>query len=433
MAHKKALKNAVVLQSGGPTAVINRTLIGILEAWTIYGRGILFGSLFGIKGLLNNKLIALYPTNCLRLHKIGLSPSAALGTSRHSLKKSGKPNEKDLEIIFENLIENHIGYVFLIGGEDSRENGHTLSLYLKDKESDIVVVHVPKTIDNDLTLTHHSPGYGSAAQFVVEAVAGIDLDNRAMPGVVIDIIMGRSAGWLTAAAFLARKCVYPISLSSQKSLIVNPGPHLIYLPETPFSIEKFLADIDLTMRNCGRSHIALAEGIAEHKEITDYIENLGGTSFLKEICGKDSFGHPQLSGNGVLGLMLCHMVKRGLNPKRVRANTFDQLQRSFNMVSKTDAKEAYKVGAYAVKHAVRDRRHMMVVIENGDESSSSLKITHADISAAFVDGQPRIKLFPEQFIVNGHSISDSFEGYMGINGPKNKALVKLPNFAALDL
>jgi len=211
------------------------------------------------------------------------------------------------------------------------------------------VFHIPKTIDNDLRVHDHTPGYGSAAKFVAAAIMGDDYDNRSLPGIKIDVLMGRNAGYLTAAAALAR----------QHS---EDGPHLIYIPEQPVDIDKFVADVDAIYTKRGRCLIAVSEGI---------ITPDGKTWFevLAETHERDAHGNLQLSGSGELGDHMANLIEKRLTPAggkklRVRADTFGYIQRSFpGCVSEVDAKEARMVGQLAVRFSV----------ERGNRGSVAMK------------------------------------------------------------
>lgn len=437
-----AAGSAVVLQSGGPTAVINASLIGIAEAWQEMNDGKLFGALYGVKGLIDGNLVLLYPRNDFqKLRSVNYSPSAALGSSRHSLRdKSGKSKENELLEIFSVLKRQNIKFVFLIGGEDSRENAHTISLFARSQQIDISVAHIPKTIDNDLTLTHHSPGFGSASQFLINAVAGLELENRAMKGILIDVAMGRNSGWLAASASVAKLCFasVPEDFERQHYLAVNHceesfGPHLVYLPEVNFQKEKFLADIFDVEKKYGRAHVVVSEGIAEHKEVKNYSRKLFGEEFLTAMCGSDDFGHPQINGD-MLGLVLCHLARTGLkNSHRVRSETFGHLQRSFPMFSEADSQQAFDCGEYAVRQA-RTGREKFIAVVLGKEHSlcNSSKVSHANLDDAFKDGRPKIKTFPQELIENGNQISTTFRDYIGIGDRGSAALVTIPNFRVID-
>jgi ATP-dependent phosphofructokinase / diphosphate-dependent phosphofructokinase len=194
-------------------------------------------------------------------------------------------------------------------------------------------VHIPKTIDNDLMGNDHTPGFPSAARFVMQAFAGADLDNSALPGVYVAVVMGRHAGFLTAAAALAR-------------VGVDDGPHLIYLPERVFEIDRFLADVKAVYSRLGRCVVAVSEGI--HDARGDSV-----AARLAKRVERDAHGNVQLSGTGALADLLCDEIKDKLGIKRVRGDTFGYLQRSFlGCVSDVDAREARVVGERAVHHAL---------------------------------------------------------------------------------
>jgi len=316
----------LIAQSGGPTMVINQSLVGaVLAARASAAIGRIYGARNGIQGILEERLTDLrLPTREI-LERVARTPSAALGSVRR------KPTPADCAAIFGVLHRLEIRYFFYIGGNDSAETVHIINEEARRSGYELACFHIPKTIDNDLRENDHTPGYGSAARFVACAVMGDDLDNRALGGVKIDVIMGRNAGFLTAAAALGRKRP-------------DDGPHLIYLPERPFDIERFIADVQRAVKTFGRCVVAVSEGIADK----------GGTpivaKFLKET---DSHGNVQLSGTGALGDLLADALRARGGIKRVRADTFGYLQRSFpGMVSPADAVEAREAGVAAVRAAV---------------------------------------------------------------------------------
>ena len=239
------------------------------------------------------------------------------------LKSSGQK-------VFAVLKKYNIRYFFYIGGNDSAETTHIINEAAIQAGYEMKCFHICKTIDNDLRENDHTPGFGSAAKFVVQAFMGDNLDNRSLPGVKINVIMGRHAGFLTAAAALAR--AYP-----------DDGPHLIYLPERPFSLDRFVADVKAAYEKYKRCVIAVSEGISDEKG------EAIASKFIKEV---DSHGNVQLSGSGALGDVLAKEVKEKAQISRVRADTFGYLQRSFvGVVSDVDAKEARLAGQTAVKFA----------------------------------------------------------------------------------
>jgi len=207
--------NAVVGQSGGPTCVINQSLVGVIEAVRdMGGVGSLLGANHGVRGVIEEKFIPLDAIDGGTLERIANTPSAALGSTRD------KPDADYCEKIFRVCKKHDVRYFFYIGGNDSADTARIVNELANDAGYELRVVHIPKTIDNDLRTTDHCPGYGSAAKFVACALMGDDRDNAAIPGVKIDVIMGRHAGWLTAASALGRQDE-------------SDGPHLIYLPERP--------------------------------------------------------------------------------------------------------------------------------------------------------------------------------------------------------
>jgi 6-phosphofructokinase 1 len=313
----------LIAQSGGPSMVINQSLVGaVLQAKKQKQIKNIYGALHGIKGILAENLIDLRKESLETLNAVAATPSSALGTVRK------KPSAEDCKAIFKVLHKYEIRHFFYIGGNDSAETAHIINEEARKAGYELNCFHIPKTIDNDLRENDHTPGFGSAAKFVACAVMGDNLDNRALPGVKIDVIMGRHAGFLTAASALAR--VYP-----------DDGPHLIYLPERPFSIPRFLKDVEAVYKKYGRCVVAVSEGISDEKGVAI------ASKFIKET---DSHGNVQLSGTGALGDLLANEIKTRTKITRVRADTFGYLQRSFPaMISEVDAREARQVGAAAVK------------------------------------------------------------------------------------
>lgn len=330
MAKKKLIGNMLIAQSGGPTAVINQSLIGaVLEAKKHKGQiKKIFGSLHGLQGILKEDFIELSKETNAVLEAVANTPSSALGSVRK------KPTAEDCAKLFPVLQKYDIRYFFYIGGNDSAETTHIINEEAVKAGYDFRCFHICKTIDNDLRENDHTPGFGSAAKFVAQAFMGDNLDNRALPGVKINVIMGRHAGFLTAAAALAR--VYP-----------DDGPHLIYMPERPFNMMQFAEDVKAVYAKYGRCLVAVSEGISDASGTA--IASL----FIKET---DSHGNVQLSGSGALGDMLANVVKTKCEISRVRADTFGYLQRSFaGLVSKNDAAEARACGKAAVKFAIEGK------------------------------------------------------------------------------
>ena len=330
--------NMLIAQSGGPSMVINQSLVGaVLAARDMKQVGRIFGALHGIQGILEENFIDLRKESKATLEAVAATPSSALGSVRR------KPTSGDCADIFKVLHKHGVMYFFYIGGNDSAETVHIINEEAGKAGCDIRCFHIPKTIDNDLRENDHTPGYGSAARFVASAIKGDDLDNRALGGVKIDVIMGRHAGFLTAAAGLAREDE-------------DDGPHLIYLPERPFSMSRFVKDVQAAMKKYGRCVIAVSEGISDENGVPIIAK------YTQEV---DSHGNVQLSGTGALGDLLASALKEKAKIKRVRADTFGYLQRSFpGVVSETDAIEARAVGAAAV---------LAAVVEGLDSGSIAIK------------------------------------------------------------
>jgi 6-phosphofructokinase 1 len=318
--------NACIGQSGGPTAVINQSLVGVIEEIRKHsGIRRLYGAIHGVKGIVNEDLVDLLLEDAGTLETIACTPAAALGSTRD------KPDERYCEKIFDVFRRKDVRYFFYIGGNDSADTARIVAELGRLAGYDLNVFHIPKTIDNDLLVTDHCPGYGSAARFVASCTMGDDMDNRSLPGIKINIIMGRHAGFLTAASALARQDE-------------DDGPHLVYVPEVPFDLDRFLDDVQAVYARHGRCVCAVSEGI----------EDKDGNPIQKSD-ERDSHGNMQLSGSGALGDFLAGAVKIRMGRKmRVRADTYGYLQRSFPAcTSEVDAAEARLVGRAAVQFAAR--------------------------------------------------------------------------------
>ncbi len=327
--------NALIGQSGGPTVVINQSLLGLVTEAAKHPeiQGI-YGATHGVKGILSEDFIDLRRESRETLEAVARTPCAALGSVRK------KPTREECDRIFEVFRAHDVRFFFYVGGNDSAETAFIVDEIARQASYEMRVFHVPKTIDNDLLVTDHCPGFGSAARFVALALSGDDQDNRSLPGVKIDVVMGRHAGFLTAASILARTRE-------------DDGPHLVYVPEVPFSVETFVTDVDAVNRRLGRCLVAVSEGIADPS----------GQPIL-ESKERDSHGNVQLSGSGALGDALAALVRGRLGEKlRVRADTFGYLQRSFpGIVSEVDSAEARRVGEDAVRFAVGENRAGSVAI-----------------------------------------------------------------------
>ena len=234
--------NILIAQGGGPTNVINQSLAGIITE--AKGKYNIFGSINGVNGIINSKFISLDNLNHDQLKIIANTPGAALGSTRD------KPDKKYCYEIIEVFKKKKINKFFYIGGNDSSDSLRIIAERSKEINFPIQCIHVPKTIDNDLVKNDHTPGYGSAAKYVALLFSGINFDIKSLPGVYLGIVMGRHAGFLTAAS----------SILKEKD---SDGPHLIYIPEIPFEIEKFLYQINSYYNKYGRCIVAISEGIQD--------------------------------------------------------------------------------------------------------------------------------------------------------------------------
>ncbi len=373
--------NALIGQSGGPTCVINQSLVGIVES-AVASSAIknVYGAIHGIKGVLEERLIDLGRESKAALEAVAVTPCAAL----RSVRK--KPTREECERALRVFKAHDIRYFFYIGGNDSAETAHLMNEIAVAEGYELRLFHVPKTIDNDLRVTDHCPGYGSAARFVASAFLGDNQDNRSLPGIKVDVVMGRNAGWLTAASALAR-------------IHADDGPHLIYVPERVFSLDSFLGDVERVNRQHGRCLIAVSEGIhgADGKSVIE----------TKEV---DSHGNAQLSGSGALGDWLSEQIKKKLGEKlRVRADTFGYLQRSFAGVwSETDAAEAREVGRTALRIATDGTRpHGSIVILREPGSGYRVRYDVTDLKNVAKDTRP----MEARFLKGDNDIAPEFLEY----------------------
>ena len=385
----KTKGNAVIGQSGGPTSVINQSLVGVVTEARRHGHiGRLLGARHGVRGIVNDDFIELNDAPDDLLERIAQTPAAALGSTRD------KPDAAYCERIFQSFRRRDVRTFFYIGGNDSADTARIVGEMARSANYELTVYHVPKTIDNDLRVHDHTPGYGSAARFVAAAIMGDNYDNASLQGIKVDVIMGRNAGFLTAASVLARR--HP-----------EDGPHLIYVPEAPLSEEKFLADVDRVYAKRGRCLIAVSEGISLP----------GGQTWAEAMSAnleKDAHGNVQLSGTGALGDYLANLVTKKLTPAggkklRVRADTFGYLQRSFPglAVSPTDAAEARLVGEQAVRYSAEQNDGGSVAMRrvSNDPYKIELHLTPLHTVAR------ETKHMDPSHIRDGNDITDAFKDY----------------------
>jgi 6-phosphofructokinase 1 len=377
----KLTGKAIIAMGGGPTAVINQSLVGaVLQARQYPNITQFYGAFRGVEGLVEEQLVNLTEATTHNLEMVARTPGAGIRSTRV------KPDEEYCKRIFDVCKAHGMHYFFYIGGNDSAETCRIINKFALEESYELRVMHIPKTIDNDLRVTDHCPGYGSAAKFVAQAFSGVNLDNRSLPGVYIGVVMGRHAGFLTAASAFARK-------------YEDDGPHLIYVPEKPFSIEEFLASVDSVYSKYERVVVAVSEGIAtaDGKPVV--------ASLVKEV-ERDSHGNIQLSGSTSLGDALMNQVKEKLKIKRVRSDTFGYLQRSFlGCVSDVDAHEAREVGERAVQIAAWHRVDGSITIERVGDYSVQYNVSPLESVAK------ETKHMPDEFIDGANNVTVEFKNY----------------------
>lgn len=350
--------NCMVAQSGGPTAAINASLAGVIAGVQHSDKyDTCYGSINGILGILNENYLNLSETidSAEKLQCLKVTPAMYLGSCRHKL-----PNYKDDDspyvFIFNQFARMNIKAFFYIGGNDSMDTVLKLSDYASKINSDIRIIGIPKTIDNDLCMIDHTPGFGSAAKYIAGTMLEVAHDTfiYAVKSVTIVEIMGRDAGWLTASTALARNSY-------------NTAPHLIYLPETPFDKDQFLTDIREKLKTLNNVIVAVSEGIRDKNG--DYITS------SKAVA--DQFGHQQLSG---AGKALEFLVKENIGVK-VRSVEVNVLQRcAAHLASKTDLDESFALGSKAVSLAEEGVTASMVTLERVSNTPYAVRYDHAPIA-----------------------------------------------------
>lgn len=395
-------------QSGGPTSVINASAAGVIqEALKQECITAVYGAAHGIKGVLDEQFYDMSQEDPYELDLMKTTPSSALGSVRYKLK-SADDDETDYKRLLEVFKKYNIRYFFYNGGNDSMDTCNKVSKYMQKVGYECRVMGVPKTIDNDLWGTDHCPGYGSAAKYIATSFMEVYHDARVYNTGMVTVleVMGRNAGWLTAASALAA--------------YKGNGPDLIYLPELPFSIEKFLEDTENVYNKTGKVIVAISEGCKD--EQGRYIAEMGSS------LSKDSFGHSQLGGAASI---LANIAKDKLGTK-VRGIEFSLLQRcAAHVGSLTDVNEAYMAGQMAVKHAVEGKTDFMVAFERA--AGSEYKCTTKLINLTDVANTE--KTVPREWInKEGNGLTQDFINYALplIQGESKPVLEDgLPRFAKL--
>jgi len=392
MSSKAIPGNAVIGQSGGPTAVINQSLVGVIER-LLPCRQVkrLLGAKHAVRGVIREDFIDLKAVRRDLLERVAQTPAAALGSSRD------KPDEGYCEKIFEAFASHDVRYFFYIGGNDSADTARIIHEMAAAAKYELRTFHIPKTIDNDLCVTDHCPGYGSAAKYVASVFAGDDRDNASLPGVKINVIMGRHAGWLTAASVLARQDR-------------TDGPHLVYVPEITFHVDTFVEDVREVYGRLGRCQIAVSEGVEDETHTPVAVALAIKLGIQVEY---DDHGNPQLSGTGALGDFLADYLKSKLGDGgkglRVRADTLGYPQRSFaGFVSPVDQAEARLAGQTAAEYAMSGTIDGSVAFRRAPAGKYRLTCFRAELK----DVARKIKLLPRHFVNRaGNGITEAFCKY----------------------
>ena len=409
--YMKGLKGAALLgQSGGPTSVINASAAGVfLEALNQESITEVYGAVHGIKGILNEEFYDIKKEDVEELKRLRNTPSSAIGSVRFKLKDP-KKDDSEYRRLLEVFRKYNIRYFFYNGGNDSMDTCNKISKFFKKEGFDCNVVGVPKTIDNDLNVTDHSPGFGSAAKYVATTFMELYHDATVYDTKQVTIVevMGRNAGWLTAASALAQA--------------KGQGPDLIYLPENPFDIDTFFKQVEEVLEEKGKVIVAVSEGIKTKDG--KYIPEL-----YQENLRKDAFGHAQLGGTA-------QVLAQELGARmavKVRAIEFSLLQRcAAHLASKVDVTEAFNAGKKAVKAAVKGTTDKMVGFKRVSSNPYKIKYVLIPLKQAANTEQ---KVPQEWILPNAKGMTQDFIDYALplIQGDDKAALVDgLPRFASLN-
>lgn len=378
----KTSNNILVMQSGGCTPVINRSLYGVVqEAFSSNSFDRIYGAMFGMEGILDENLSDLRSTDAAEWERIAHTPAAALGSTRRKMRP------EDVPVIIDVLKRNGIGYWFIIGGNDSAETGHMVGEAARDAGYPLTVINVPKTIDNDLVLMDHSPGYGSAARFIALATMGAGRDAEAMglaaPVTIIEV-MGRDAGWLAASAAAAKR-------------EERDAPHIIAIPEVPMDETRFLDRIQQAYSKYGFAVAVMAENTRGPDGV------IGGDA---EPWYVDDFGHPYYDGPG---RYLAAQVSKRLKV-RARYEKPGTIQRSMMAcVSESDAAEAEEAGREAVRQALSGAKDIIVTLERA--AGSDYTCTTGTAPLADVGG--KVKTMPPEYLDTANDfVTEAFLEYL---------------------
>lgn len=393
---EKLKGNILIAQSGGPTAVINSSVCGIIQEAMKYNNGI-YGAINGILGVLQEKIIDLKKEKKETIELLKQTPASALGSCRYKLK------ETDYEKIMDVLKKHNIRYFFIAGGNDSMDTANKVNKLAQSEKYELYTIGIPKTVDNDLPITDHCPGYGSVARWLAIAVRDAGLDTEAIyTSDTIKIIetMGRNAGWITASTCLANEHQ-------------DAAPHLIYLPERIWDINNFLKDVDRIYTKLGYVLITCCEGLIDKDG--NYL------AASKKTMDTDEFGHKQLGG---VGEFLVDCIASNLKLK-ARCDKPGTIQRASSLcASSVDVQEAYLVGQTAVKEAVNGKSGYMVTLQRENSEKYQCRTSLARLE----DIANKVRKVPDEFInAEGNYVTDKFIDYI-------KPLIgePLPKYAYFD-
>jgi len=376
--------NALIAQGGGPTAVINQSLVGVVEGLRDASEiGTIFGARHGVRGIVNKQLVELQSVPQAHLERIANTPSAALGSTRD------KPDPAYCQRILETFRAHDIRYFFYIGGNDSSDTCRIVNQIARESGHELRSFHVPKTVDNDLMESDHTPGFPSAARYVALAFLGDNLDNASLPGIKINVVMGRHAGFLTAAAAAGR-------------VRDDDGPHLVYIPERPCDLDTFVGDVERVYARLGRCQIAVSEGVQNKQG-----QSIGAALIKGET---DAHGNVQLSGSGALGDTLAEILKvrltpAGGKPPRVRADTLGYAQRCWPDASPVDRREARAAGHLAATIARAGDTEGSIAIQRVSTSPYEPRLVRVPLSAVAA----KTRHMPDEFIAPaGNDVTPKF-------------------------
>lgn len=375
--------NVLVGQSGGPTSVTNASVAGVIvEALNHECIEEIYGTLNGVLGILQEDLIDLASESQQQIRALKHTPGAALGTCRYKLKK-----QADFDRVLEVFKAHNIRYFFYIGGNDSQDTADKISKLAQAQGYELRVIGVPKTIDNDLPITDHTPGYGSVIKYLATTVREIACDSEAMgQGDLVSIVevMGRSAGWIAAGTALAKRKDHP-----------HDPPHIILLPEIPFDQPKILDDIRRVLKRERFCQIVIAEGLTD-----------SNGNYLAADAATDAFGHAKLGGAGDA---LSEIIEQNIPGVKIRVAKPGLMQRAAaHSASKTDAEEAYLAGEAAVEAAINGETDKMITLLRGDAEAYSVETGLATLS----DIANGVKKLPRDWInEDGISMNHQFLRY----------------------